>query len=132
VIGGFVLDPDAIESVGRLDLNTLWLIERVDMQAQAIILPAAAVTEALTRLATPEEAARVQDLLEFGVAVTEDLTCDGAESVAVAYRAAEDETSVGMAHAEVVAAERSWPILTSAPLRWQKAYPATEITDESP
>jgi hypothetical protein len=132
VIGGFVLDPDAIESVGRLDLNTLWLIERVDMQAQAIVLPAAAVTEALTRLETPDEAARVQALLEFGVAVTEDLACDDAESVAIEYRAAQGETSVGMAQANAIATKRSWPVLTSAPLRWQKAYPATEIADESP
>jgi hypothetical protein len=127
MIGGFVLDQASIEDFARLDSDVLQAIERLDLLAQAVVIPVTCLAEALARLESPQEAEHAQFLVSFGVAVTDDLTPANAETVAVIYRAAAAEATMGMAHAVAIAQQRSWPVLTTDPKRWRHAYPDVEI-----
>jgi hypothetical protein len=129
--GGFVLDQTSIEDFARLDADVLRAIETLDLLAQAVVIPATCLTEALTRLESPQEAEHAQFLAGFGGAITEDLTPENAESVAIAYRDAASEATLGMAHSVAIARQRSWPVLTTDPKRWERAYPDVEIAAAS-
>ncbi len=128
MIGGYVLDPSAIGDFGRDALHVLQAVHELDIAAQAIVIPMTAMTEALTRLETPEQVDRALCLLDFGVVVPDDLTRDNAESVATVHLTAKGETSLGMAHTAVAARERGATVVSCSPSGWAAAHPEVEVT----
>lgn len=128
MIGGYVLDPSTIGDFGREAWHALHAVHELDLAAQAIVIPATAMAEALTRLQTPEQVDRALLLLDLGVAVSDDLTRDNTATVATVHLTATGGTSLGVAHAAAAAQARAARVVTCAPETWASAHPEVEVT----
>ena len=128
MIGGYVLDPSTIGDFGRDEPNAIEAVHQLDMAAQTIVIPMTAMAEALTRLDTPEQVEQALFLLDLGVVVPDDLTGDNTPSVATIHLTAEDDTSLGMAHAALAARTRVAKVVTSTPGAWLSAHPDVDVT----
>lgn len=128
MIAGAVLDPSTIAAFGRGDPDTLLTIHQFDMKAQALLIPMTAMTEALARLTTPNEMERALYLLEFGVAIHDDLHRGNAQSVATAHLTARSDATLGMAHTALASRERRWKVLTRDQASWDAAHPDVDVT----
>jgi hypothetical protein len=123
VIAGAVLDPSTIAAFGRGDLDAMLSVHQFDTKAQVLVIPMTAMAEALTRLTTPKEVERALYLLEFRVAIGDDLRRDNVQSVATAHLTAKAETTLGVAHAAHASRERGWKVLTGDRGHWTAAHP---------
>lgn len=123
MIAGAVLDPSMIVAFGRGEPGAMLSIHQFDMKAQALLIPATAMAEALTCLTTPRDAERALYLLEFGVVVDDSLRRDNVRSVATVHAGARAHTTLGAAHAAHAARERGWNVLTGDRAFWTEAHP---------
>jgi hypothetical protein len=127
VIGGYVADVALLAAFARGDADALVGVDAIDMAAQGLLVPLAALIEAHRGAQSAQEAEYLGHLMGFGVVIPGEMTMTVGDA-AIEVVSAAPGTALLVAEVCAHARLRGWPVLTaSAPKVYEDACPGVQV-----
>ena len=127
MIGGYVADHSALSLFAQGDPDAMTKVDEIDMDAQGLLIPLAALIEAHRAVRSQREAEDLGHLMGFGVVIPGEMTMPVADA-AIEVVSAAPGTALLVAEACAHARLRGWPVLTaSAPKVYEDACPGVLV-----
>ncbi len=127
MIGGYVADHGVLSLFAQGDPDALAKVDEIDMDAQGLLVPLAALIEAHRAARSEREAEDLGHLMGFGVVIPGELA-DAAAAAAIEIVTAGPQAALLVAEACAHSRLRGWPVLTaSAPKVYEDACPGVLV-----